>query len=169
MNEDSDSSDRYSALLNDGVRVGDDEEESDEEEQGDEPDPANLNHPKPRWTARRLPHWLQSQFDAKVDDSKHRGTDGIPALYRDHHTFWFPVEDPYFATRDISTLEPQNYTTRHFFCGTLRRLFTQIELHVRIAIRASLVADTSHVVLAAASTLIDVFTSSVTDTTALLA
>ncbi|KAJ6546376.1 hypothetical protein B0H10DRAFT_2243630 [Mycena sp. CBHHK59/15] len=105
-----------SDLLNDGVGVGDDDEESDNEERGDDhPDPAHADHPRPRRTARKLPKWLQSQFDTKVNESKVRGEDGLPALYRDHKTMWFPVEDPYFATRDHDSLAPEKLYHAAFF------------------------------------------------------
>ncbi|KAJ7477407.1 hypothetical protein FB451DRAFT_1396396 [Mycena latifolia] len=50
-----------SALLNDGVGIGDDDEESDDE--SDEPDPANSSPPRPRRTARPLPHCLAARTD----------------------------------------------------------------------------------------------------------
>ncbi|KAJ6546579.1 hypothetical protein B0H10DRAFT_2243560 [Mycena sp. CBHHK59/15] len=103
-------------LLNNGVGVGDDDEERDNEERGDDhPDPAHADHPRPQHTARKLPKWLQSQFDTKVNESKVRGEDGLPAPYRDHKTIWFPVEDPYFATQDHDSLTPEKLYHAAFF------------------------------------------------------
>ncbi|KAJ7689413.1 hypothetical protein B0H17DRAFT_907426, partial [Mycena rosella] len=101
----------------DGVGAADDDEESDDDERGhDVPDPANRSGPRPRRTARKLPTWLQSQFEAKVKESNARGDDGLPPLYR-NQSFWFPVRDPYFPTREINTLTPQKIyeATASFF------------------------------------------------------
>ncbi|KAJ7170171.1 hypothetical protein C8R46DRAFT_1266577 [Mycena filopes] len=106
----------YSGLLNDGVGVGDDDEESDDEERGDDhPDPAHAHRPSPRRTARKLPNWLQSQFDSRVRESGVRAKDGLPPLYRDHRTMWFPVEDPYFATQTPESLKPEKLYHATFF------------------------------------------------------
>ncbi|KAJ6560523.1 hypothetical protein DFH09DRAFT_1316542 [Mycena vulgaris] len=156
-----------SVILNDGIGTGDDDEESDSEEEGDDPDPANSNHPHPRRTARQLPHWLQGQFNAKVNESKSRGSDGLPSLYRDHHTFWFPLDNPYFATREITVahLRRENYTTPHFSSGTQLHLFPLHGFRAQTAKLVSRVVDISpaHV---AVSIWTSASTSLHTDTTA---
>jgi hypothetical protein len=58
---------------------------------------------------------LQSQFEAKVNESKVRGTDGLPPLYRDYKSFWFPVQDPFFATRELDSITPQKLYHATFF------------------------------------------------------
>lgn len=87
--------DDESTLLRDGVGAGDDDEQSDDEERGhDDPDPANSDGPRPRRTARKLPTWLQSQFEAKVKESTARGDDGLPPLYRNQMFVLVPNPRP---------------------------------------------------------------------------
>ncbi|KAJ7453364.1 hypothetical protein B0H11DRAFT_1927097 [Mycena galericulata] len=117
--------DEYSGFLNDGI--GDDDEDGDEPDKDgvlDEADPTaepvdsdgNKLPPKPRRTAREMPKWLQSQFNAHVEESRARGQDNLPALYRDLHTFWFPETDPYFSMRKLDhSLEPQQLYRARFF------------------------------------------------------
>ncbi|KAJ7158821.1 hypothetical protein C8R46DRAFT_1224735 [Mycena filopes] len=122
-----DDGDEYSDLINDGLGDDDGDDDGDSaDEDGviDTPDPSTqpLNSDgdpvaaKPRRTARPLPSWLQVQFDAKVAASKTRGTDNLPALYRDHQTFWFPETDPFFLMRELDpNLQPQRLYRARFF------------------------------------------------------
>ncbi|KAJ7193618.1 hypothetical protein GGX14DRAFT_378783, partial [Mycena pura] len=66
-------------------------------------------------TVRKLPGWLQAQFDAKVELARPRNKDGVPALYEHNRTFWFPVEDPYFALQEINSISPQKMFQASFF------------------------------------------------------
>ncbi|KAJ7937871.1 hypothetical protein B0H13DRAFT_1588311, partial [Mycena leptocephala] len=116
--------DDYSAFLNDGIGDDEDGDEADKDGVFDEEDPTaapvdsegDRLPPKPRRTARALPKWLQAQFDAKVEESRARGKDNLPPLYRDHNTFWFPETDPYFSMRKLDqNLEPQQLFRARFF------------------------------------------------------
>ncbi|KAG6875262.1 hypothetical protein C0992_004529 [Termitomyces sp. T32_za158] len=81
-----------SRLLQDGI--GDEDDGDDDEGEEDHAHlHSNRRHP--------LPAWLQDAFDACVDQSsrKNCGADGLPPLYRDHQTFWFPRPSPYFQLR----------------------------------------------------------------------
>ncbi|KAJ7462855.1 hypothetical protein FB451DRAFT_989406, partial [Mycena latifolia] len=98
---------------NDGLG---DEGESDEEDE-DEPTPvrdASAAGRPPR-SIRKLPDWLQAQFDEKVELARPRNKDGVPALYEHNKTFWFPVKDPYFALQDVESLFPQKMFQAPFF------------------------------------------------------
>ena len=43
-----------------------------------------------------LPTWLKEDFEQRVAESKIWGRDGLPALYRDLGTFWFPRRSNFF-------------------------------------------------------------------------
>ncbi|KAJ7271337.1 hypothetical protein B0H12DRAFT_1008596 [Mycena haematopus] len=107
-----DDEDGADGLLNDGL--GDEEEESDDEEQPE--DTAGDLRPAPQSIPRRkLPHWLQTQFEEKLRLASIRNSDGLPPLYERDKTFWFPVEDPYFALQHITSLSPQKIFFARFF------------------------------------------------------
>jgi hypothetical protein len=53
-----------------------------------------------------LPTWLKEDFEWKVGESKIRGKDGLPPLYRDLGTFWFPRKSKFFVFRRSSTPTP---------------------------------------------------------------
>ncbi|KAJ7254273.1 hypothetical protein C8J57DRAFT_1658439 [Mycena rebaudengoi] len=103
--------DDYTGLLNDGV--GDEDLDEDHDEDDDNPSPESASHP--RRTARPLATWLHIQFKARVAESSERGSDGLPPLYREGKTFWFPREDPYFSLKKISELTPEKLFHAQFF------------------------------------------------------
>ncbi|KAJ7734618.1 hypothetical protein B0H16DRAFT_1467469 [Mycena metata] len=116
--------DEHSDLLPAGLGEEDDGNDPDEHGVFDNMDPSTqpVNSdgdpvaPKPRRTARALPEWLQDQFDARVVESKTRGDDNLPPLYRDHHAFWFPEADPFFLMRKVnSNFTPQRFYRARFF------------------------------------------------------
>jgi hypothetical protein len=100
--------DGYFGLMGDGLgeedQGGEDEQEDGEEIAGS----AARRHP--------LPEWLQKAFDIKVIESACaiRGPDGLPPLYRDHKTFWFPQQSTYFLLRSQS-ISPQDLYNPRFF------------------------------------------------------
>ncbi|KAJ7431317.1 hypothetical protein B0H11DRAFT_1941938 [Mycena galericulata] len=98
-------------LLNDGL--GEEGEESDGEEQGENApgDAPNTSSSRPR---RKLPGWLQTQFDEKLRLAGIRDK-GLPLLYARDKTFWFPLEDPYFALQHLESLSPQKMFQARFF------------------------------------------------------
>lgn len=98
-------------LLNDGV--GEEDEGSDNEEQGGDASEGAAN-PQISGARRKLPGWLQSQFDEKLKLAGIRDK-GLPLLYSRDKTFWFPVEDPYFALQHPDALSPQKMFQARFF------------------------------------------------------
>jgi hypothetical protein len=44
-----------------------------------------------------LPMWLKEDFERKVGESNMRGKDGLPPLYHDLGTFWFPRKSKFFV------------------------------------------------------------------------
>ena len=75
------------------------EEEEDEEDQ-DFRETASVRATCP------LPTWLKEDFERKVRESKMRGKDGLPPLYRDLGTFWFPRKSTFFVFRQSSAPAP---------------------------------------------------------------
>ncbi|KAJ7488604.1 hypothetical protein B0H11DRAFT_2230137 [Mycena galericulata] len=118
---DEDEHDEYSGLLDDGLGLNDDDDEGIEPDEGEDRSEtiADTSQPRPsqpRPSPHPVPDWIQLQFEAKVRESAPRGDDGLPLLYREHKTFWFPVEDPFFSLRDnIELLTPQSLYQASFF------------------------------------------------------
>ncbi|KAH6891815.1 hypothetical protein BKA70DRAFT_1537223 [Coprinopsis sp. MPI-PUGE-AT-0042] len=95
-------------------------DESDTE--GDEEDPAELNtgddldesaHSGESSSSQReqdatkskrhrtpLPEWLQSAFNARIEQCKDRNSEGQPRLYWQHKTFWFPNQSSWFILKN---------------------------------------------------------------------
>ncbi|KAG6835693.1 hypothetical protein H0H93_015646 [Arthromyces matolae] len=88
--EDSDEEEGEIGLSGEGIGV-DDEEDEDEDDDEQSMPPKRSYH---------LPRWLKEIFDQRVHESGLRGKDGLPPLYRDHHTFWFPRKSNYFVLRE---------------------------------------------------------------------
>ncbi|KAJ3553058.1 hypothetical protein NP233_g12733 [Leucocoprinus birnbaumii] len=72
--------DQYAGLMDDGIGFAD---EGDEIEDEDIETTARKNA---RWP---LPDWLMSQFHKKLAEAEDR-VNGLPPLYRNHHTFRYP-------------------------------------------------------------------------------
>lgn len=108
--------DEYDEFLTDGA--GGDSEDGDEEENEDlrefRDDGSQVNAGTPSAKRRPLPGWLKDAFEQKLDDSRLRGDDKLPALYRDHKTFWFPTTSPFFRLRTTAP-KPQDLFTPLFF------------------------------------------------------
>ncbi|KAG6826161.1 hypothetical protein H0H92_000919 [Tricholoma furcatifolium] len=97
-------------LLKEGI--GDDDADgydNDEESTGSSSTPPVL--------PRSLPNWLKTVFDAHVNASSDRSQNGLPSLYREHQTFWFPKQDTFFLLRNFSytDLAPQKIYNPQFF------------------------------------------------------
>ncbi|CAK5266047.1 unnamed protein product [Mycena citricolor] len=105
--EDEDERDGCEQYLDDGIG----EEPGGEEDEGDGDDDglASEEGQNSDLKTKRAPHphalWVMSRFHDLVRASAQRGDNGLPPLYRDHRTFWFPCEDSYFATRNLSVEE----------------------------------------------------------------
>lgn len=97
-----DDNDHESGLMDDGL--GEEDEDDDEDDSGDFP----TGNRRPMRSLRPLPSWLQTTFGQRVEESspKHRGADGLPPLYRDHKTFWFPRPAAFFALQELP-ISPQ--------------------------------------------------------------
>jgi hypothetical protein len=95
-------------LIEDGIGEDDEDEEDDDMEDTDSP------HLSRRLPIRPLPPWLKDAFNQRVEESKIRGQDGLPALYRDHKTFWFPRPSTFFLLKD-QNLSPQQIYSYDMF------------------------------------------------------
>jgi hypothetical protein len=116
--------DDYSGLLNDGIgkdcelTVGDDQQIPEEDidqtdpgaadgEDSEQPESSTSSPKRNGGPAFALPDWLMNPFRANVAASAIRGTGRLPALYRDNKSFWFPVQDPFFALENLESLAPE--------------------------------------------------------------
>lgn len=98
--------DEYTQLMEDGIgREAEDEVENAEETDG-------LDGSKPYRTP--LPPWLQQAFEARLAESDNRGQDGLPPLYRDHKTFWFPRRSTFFLLNEAYPTPQSLYNPRFF-------------------------------------------------------
>lgn len=88
---DNNDEDEDSQLLEDVI--GDEDEDEDEDEVAPK---SKFSSPWP------LPIWLKTAFELRVEELSHRGSDGLPPLYRDHQTFWFPRPATYFLLQNSS-------------------------------------------------------------------
>jgi hypothetical protein len=82
----------------------DDEEES---EEGDDTPTKKRRHYNP-------PKWLMDQFNQKLNECRSRDAQGLPALYHQNCTFWFPTPSPFFLlTRPH--ISPEGLMIARFF------------------------------------------------------
>jgi hypothetical protein len=81
----------------------DDDDEADEDLDGPETPPSSSRQRRP------FPAWLMDQFNARREESKSRDASGLPPLYSDDETFWFPQKSTFFFLRRQSCLPPQLY------------------------------------------------------------
>ncbi|KAI1788090.1 hypothetical protein LXA43DRAFT_1063869 [Ganoderma leucocontextum] len=113
-----DEQDEYMGLVQDGLGEEDDHPGI----QGDvDVDPGEVNagasdlaqemHRQSR--TRPLPPWLMTAFKARLDESRERGPDKLPPLYRTG-TLWFPQRSTYFVLRQQHP-SPQALFEPHFF------------------------------------------------------
>lgn len=98
--------------------VGDDDDaEQDEEDPGEEHAASNSDHSvEDRPTRRALPEWLLSEFQARVSESgaNHRNAQGLPPLYCEKQSFWFPRPSSFFIL-ERGDLSPQKLYNPRFF------------------------------------------------------
>ncbi|KAF8075254.1 hypothetical protein FPV67DRAFT_1728203, partial [Lyophyllum atratum] len=85
----------------DGIGQDDDSDEEVDDDAFDNKKSTSSRHARTRCP---LPTWLQTAFDARVEESSKRGPDGLPPLYHDQRTFWFPQPATFFqlCSLDIS-------------------------------------------------------------------
>lgn len=98
--------------LGDGLGVEDDEGDSDDDVGCNNNGPASSSPPQLR---RPLPHWLQDAFQQKVNESSRRDARGLPPLYADHQTFWFPQKSAYFILERTPHVSPPDLYNPRFF------------------------------------------------------
>ncbi|KAI1781923.1 hypothetical protein LXA43DRAFT_907287 [Ganoderma leucocontextum] len=111
-----DGQDEYISLVEDGIGYddGNDDGAHDDAELdagADESGPTQERLHKSR--TRPLPGWLMMAFQARLAESRERGPDKLPALYRTG-TFWFPQRSAYFLLRQEKP-SPQVLFEPHFF------------------------------------------------------
>ncbi|KAJ3571468.1 hypothetical protein NP233_g3731 [Leucocoprinus birnbaumii] len=66
-------------------------------------------------SCRPLPLWLINAFNARVKEANDRGPDGLPPLYRDHRTFWFPWQSSFFVAQSSMHTSPSDLFQPLFF------------------------------------------------------
>lgn len=101
-----DEEDAYIAFAQDGLGYeldqdygGDDDDAGTYPAGGDAPSEADLSEERRKQSRTNpLPPWLMDSFRARVEESRERGPDKLPSLYRSG-TFWFPKRSPYFLLR----------------------------------------------------------------------
>jgi hypothetical protein len=94
-----------------GDGLGEEDDEPDNDDEADEPD---ANRPEPASSRRPLPAWLLEPFKAKLEESKRRDEHGLPPLYANHGTFWFPQKSTFFILRQHHFSPPELYNPRFF-------------------------------------------------------
>lgn len=97
----------YSGLMEDGL--GGDELPDDDEEEFEDDDAQTKK--RRRYNP---PTWLMNQFNQKLEECRRRDAQGLPALYRDNCTFWFPIPSPFFLLRG-SSISPEGLMIARFF------------------------------------------------------
>ncbi|KAF8186024.1 hypothetical protein BJ912DRAFT_852498 [Pholiota molesta] len=118
--DDDDDNDEYAGLVEDGVGAENDKIGQNDKDSDDKEDPADLSADENdagqsgRHIRRPLPAWLLSEFQAKVKESNTRGQDGLPPLYRDHQTFWFPQKSTFFLLQQSNPTPQLLYNPRFF-------------------------------------------------------
>src|SRR6266498_4117891 len=58
--------------------------------------------------------WLILQFNKKLNECCNCNLQGLPSLYCDSQSFWFPIPFPFFIL-SYSQLAPQDLMIAHFF------------------------------------------------------
>lgn len=96
----SDSEDNYSAMFHDGDGLGEEDEDDDNDDDDGMDQPS-----QPRRFLRPMPSWLEKPFRRHLSDSSNRNAQGLPPLYAEHKTFFFPKPSTYFLLRDGVTPE----------------------------------------------------------------
>ena len=116
--ENDDEDDEEDGVTGDGLgeedEVPDDEDELGDEEEGAQEEGSSLPRTKP--TRRPPPKWLFEPFKARVAESStpYRDANGLPPLYANHKTFWFPQPSTFFLLKQASTT-PQHLFNPQFF------------------------------------------------------
>ncbi|KAJ7587753.1 hypothetical protein C8J56DRAFT_827736, partial [Mycena floridula] len=92
-------------------------EEDDEVGDEDLPDPEFQEAPNAtgKRVPRRMPKWLEEEFTKCVEQSKSRKQDGLPQLYHEHHTFFFPRQSNFFKLRAVRNCPPSALYNYEFF------------------------------------------------------
>ncbi len=109
---DSDAADPESGLMEDGI--GEDDVGDDDGDDGVGDDSAQRTPQATKSRSRCLPTWLEVEFKHHLEESSQRGVDGLPPLYRNHQTFWFPRPTTWFRLSTPS-LTPQALYDYRFF------------------------------------------------------
>ena len=96
-----------------GEEDGDPDDDGDFDEGSEFDDKGTAGQAKP--SRGPLPPWLLEPFKARVAESsnQYRDAAGLPPLYAQHQTFWFPQPSTYFLIKKSST--PQQLFNPLFF------------------------------------------------------
>ncbi|KAF6741970.1 hypothetical protein DFP72DRAFT_1179861 [Ephemerocybe angulata] len=92
----------------------DDDDGSGDEEHGD----GARAHAKPR-SQKPLRPWLLEKFNSCVAQAADRNSEGLPRLYWEHRTFWFPQASEYFLLRYQKPSPQVLYNPRFFLWDPL--------------------------------------------------
>ncbi len=118
---DSDPHDEYASLVEDGIGEEDEIEQDDDDGDravADAGAQSLANEQRRQSRTRPLPPWLMDAFRAHLEESRERGPDKLPALYRTG-TFWFPQRSSYFLLRSRLPTPQLQYNPRFFLWDPL--------------------------------------------------
>ncbi|KXN83660.1 hypothetical protein AN958_01227 [Leucoagaricus sp. SymC.cos] len=101
----------YEVFMIDGLGDDDDGDDDDDEESGDWGGDSNV---RPKRKRHALVEWLRLAFEQRRVEARQRGPDGLPVLYRDNKTFWFPRPSAFFLLK-YPNLTPQLLFNPRFF------------------------------------------------------
>jgi hypothetical protein len=94
-----------------GIGVEDTLDEFDDEHEGLGCESRSSEHLRYRWP---LPSWLLDAFNVRVEESKHRNAQGLPPLYANYQSFWFPQKSTAFMLNRLRVSPPDLYNPRFF-------------------------------------------------------
>ncbi|KIM37653.1 hypothetical protein M413DRAFT_49570, partial [Hebeloma cylindrosporum] len=102
-----------------GDGLGEEDEVPDEGDEADDEEDSQQegnSSSRTKSTRRPLPKWLLELFNARVAESStpYRNADGLPPLYANHKTFWFPQSSTFFFLKQTSTTPQQLFNPRFF-------------------------------------------------------
>ncbi|KAF6749915.1 hypothetical protein DFP72DRAFT_818260, partial [Ephemerocybe angulata] len=102
-----------------GDGIGDDDEEEwDDEDDGNGDDEVDRARVNPR-SRKPLRPWLLEKFNSCAAQAADRNSQGLPRLYWQNRTFWFPQESSYFLLRFQKPSPQALYNPRFFLWDPL--------------------------------------------------
>ncbi|KAJ3725737.1 hypothetical protein C8R42DRAFT_574618, partial [Lentinula raphanica] len=113
VDDDLDAGEGEVGLAHEGLGI---EEEEDDDELYDGVDQNASNTTRPRRNPKPLPEWLEAEFKRCIQASHNRDPNGLPQLYHEHRTFYFPRPATFFTlTRNQRVPSPVELYDYAFF------------------------------------------------------